>query len=50
MEVKYTHNWTQDMVGWKYVTILNNRKINGQEQSSQWIVWAKVYIKSLSVS
>ena len=46
-EVKYIQKLTQEMLDWKYVTVLNKKKMNGKEHNAQQRVLAKVYIKSL---
>ena len=38
---KYTQKLTQEMLDWKYVTVLNKQKMNGNEKNSQQIVWEK---------
>ena len=48
-EVKYIQNLMQDMLDWKYVTVLNKQKMNGKEQNYQRRLCSKVYINYLRI-
>ena len=47
MEDTYIQKLTQDMLDWKYVSILDERKVNRKENNYQQIGWGKLHTKPL---
>ena len=45
MEATYIQILIPEILDWKYMTVLDNERINGDEKNAQQRIWAKVYIE-----